>query len=52
MNNDNIIPVKIKKSNVSPLWFLTLIAGLLGGWLLYKSISEAGTTITIHFKAT
>lgn len=31
------------------IWLLPLIAALIGGWLAYKSFSEAGVKITITF---
>jgi len=37
------------KSKISPIWIVPLIALAIGGWLLFKSISEAGSRITIHF---
>ncbi|CAM3958405.1 MlaD family protein [Vibrio neonatus] len=41
---------KVKRSTgLSPLWALPIIALLLGGWLMYKSISESGQHIRIHF---
>ncbi|GAD81378.1 MlaD family protein [Vibrio ezurae] len=43
-------PPKVKRSTgLSPLWALPIIALLLGGWLMYKSISESGQHIRIHF---
>lgn len=40
----------IKQSNrISAIWFLPLLALILGAWLLYKHYANAGTDITIHF---
>ena len=38
-----------KKSELSLIWFLPLIAILVSGWLIYKSFSEKGEIITISF---
>ncbi len=42
-------PTIVKKRALSAIWFLPLLALLLGSWLLYKHFSDAGTQITIHF---
>ena len=41
--------VKPKKS-VSIVWIVPLVAILIGGWLVYKAITEKGPTITITFQ--
>ncbi len=38
-----------KKSELSLIWFLPLIAVLVSGWLIYKSFAEKGEIITISF---
>ncbi len=38
-----------KKSELSLIWFLPLIAVLVSSWLIYKSFSEKGEVITISF---
>jgi paraquat-inducible protein B len=38
-----------KKTELPLIWFLPLIAMLVSGWLIYKSISEKGPSITISF---
>ena len=40
-----------KKRGVSPIWILPAIALIIGAWLLYKAISEAGVEIVVHFKS-
>ncbi len=37
-----------KKSGISPIWILPILAICLGGWLLYKSYRDAGIDITLH----
>lgn len=39
-----------KKKNISPIWILPLIAMIIGGWLLYKGINDAGIDIVVEFK--
>lgn len=42
---------KIKtKSGLSVVWLIPLITALIGGWLIYKTLSEKGPQITITFK--
>jgi paraquat-inducible protein B len=38
-----------KKTELSLIWLLPLIALLVSGWLVYKALSEKGSTITIDF---
>ena len=40
-----------KKRRISIVWLVPLLALAVGGWLVYKAISEKGPTITITFKA-
>ncbi len=39
-----------KKSGISIVWIIPIVAALIGGWLTYKTISEKGPTVTITFK--
>jgi paraquat-inducible protein B len=42
--------VKTKKGfSFSIVWLVPLVAVLIGGWLVYKAVSEKGPTITIAF---
>ena len=45
-SHDAIISEK-KSTNI--IWLLPFIALLIGIWLIYKSIVEAGVEITLHF---
>ena len=38
-----------KKSELSFIWLLPIIAVLVSGWLIYKSFSEKGVVVTIDF---
>lgn len=41
---------KITKSrSISPIWFLPIVAALLGLWILSQNMINAATTIKIHF---
>lgn len=42
-------PVIEKKKGISLIWLLPLIALMIGGWLIYKKVSEAGIEINIAF---
>ncbi|CAM2945539.1 PqiB family protein [Vibrio rarus] len=49
-NHSTLPPPNVRRSTgLSPLWALPIIALLLGGWLIYKSINEAGQQVRIHF---
>ncbi len=37
-----------KRLNISPIWFLPILALCIGGWLLYTGYRDAGIEITIH----
>ncbi|GLS91322.1 paraquat-inducible protein B [Psychromonas marina] len=39
-----------KKSLISPIWFLPIVAALLGLWILFQNITHANTVIKIHFE--
>lgn len=38
-----------KSGRISIVWIIPVVAVLVGGWLLYKTISEQGPTLTITF---
>jgi len=42
--------ISTRRHQISIVWFVPLVALLIGGWLVYKTISEKGPTITISFK--
>lgn len=39
-----------KKAGISMVWLIPLITVLIGGWLIYKTVSEKGPQITIRFR--
>ena len=39
-----------KKKGISPIWILPVIALVVGGWLLYKGIQDAGIDIIVNFE--
>ena len=39
-----------KKSGPSLVWLIPLVTALIGGWLIFKTLSEKGPVITITFK--
>lgn len=43
-------PIVEKKTGISPVWILPLLALCVGGWLLYKSNQDIGVEITLHTK--
>ncbi len=42
--------VKARKHQLSLIWLVPVIAALIGGWLIYKTISEKGPEAIIIFK--
>ena len=40
-----------KKRHISIVWLVPLVALAIGGWLVYKAISEKGPTVAISFKS-
>jgi len=43
--------VQVRKRSFSIVWLVPLVAVIIGGWLVYKTLSEKGPTITITFKS-
>jgi paraquat-inducible protein B len=42
--------IRSGKRQISIVWLVPLVALLIGGWLIYKAISEKGPEITITFR--
>jgi paraquat-inducible protein B len=40
-----------RKRRLSIVWLVPLVALAIGGWLVYKALSEKGPTVTIAFKS-
>lgn len=51
-SNFNDVPEAVvhTKKHFSIVWLVPLVAVLIGGWLVYKAMSEKGPTITITFE--
>ncbi|MFA0411832.1 MlaD family protein, partial [Vibrio splendidus] len=54
MNNDNqsqtsYSPEVRKNKGISPLWILPILTVALAGWLVMKSIHDAGQRVQIYF---
>ena len=43
--------IRTQKRRISIVWLVPLVALAIGGWLVYKAISEKGPTVTITFKS-
>jgi len=43
--------VRSRKRRISIVWLVPLIAVLIGGWLVFKALSEKGPVITMTFKS-
>ncbi|MCG8378961.1 MAG: MlaD family protein, partial [Proteobacteria bacterium] len=43
-------PQVTKKAGPSIIWLIPLITVLVGGWLIFKTLSEQGPQVTISFK--
>lgn len=48
---DDALPEALvdRRSRISLIWLIPLVAALIGAWLAWKTYTEAGPTITIHF---
>ncbi len=42
-------PTVKKHRGISPIWILPFLALLIGGWLLFDSVKNAGIDIVVHF---
>ncbi|WP_372882254.1 MlaD family protein [Psychromonas sp.] len=40
----------VKSKGISPVWFLPIVAGLLGAWFVFQNITHEKATISIHFE--
>ncbi|WP_413698881.1 MlaD family protein [Psychromonas sp. KJ10-10] len=48
ISNTHASSVKIK--SISPIWFLPIVVAMLGFWILFQNVTNANTTINIHFQ--
>ncbi len=39
--------IETRKRGISVVWLVPLVAILIGGWLVYKALTEKGPVITI-----
>ena len=50
-DGDGPVEAEVKHGRrISPVWIIPLAAALIGGWLVYKTLSEQGPEITIAFE--
>jgi paraquat-inducible protein B len=42
--------VQARKRQLSMIWLIPVVAALIGGWLIYKTLSEKGPEVVIIFK--
>ena len=49
---ENTMPEAVvkKRSGISIVWIIPIVAAIIGAWVAYKSYSEIGPTITITFE--
>jgi paraquat-inducible protein B len=40
----------VKSRSISPIWFLPVVAAILGLWILFQNVTHANSTIKIHFE--
>ncbi len=43
--------IQYRRRQISLVWLVPVLAALIGGWLVYKAVSERGPVITITFKS-
>ena len=46
----SVAEVVEKRARLSIVWIFPIVAALLGGWLLYKTLAEAGIPIKVTFE--
>lgn len=46
----SLSPIVREKSGLSPIWLIPIITALLGGWLIYHSLTDQGPLVTITFR--
>lgn len=46
----SLSPVVREKSGLSPIWLIPIITALLGGWLIYHSLTDQGPLVTVTFR--
>ncbi|MEH6453933.1 MAG: MlaD family protein, partial [Psychromonas sp.] len=47
-NSDNRAQI-VKTRSISPVWFLPIVAAILGAWYLFENITQSNVQIKIHF---
>lgn len=48
--SENLPAALVYRRPVSLIWLVPLVAALIGGWLIYKTVTETGPTVTITFR--
>jgi paraquat-inducible protein B len=50
---DDEVPTAVvtHRRSISIVWLVPLVAALVGGWLVYRAITERGVSITIQFES-
>ncbi len=43
-------PLVKKRTRISPIWILPVVALVIGGWLIFKGVKDAGINIIVHFE--
>lgn len=51
-NNKMTQPLINKRRYFSPIWLLPMVAALMGAWLMFQSIENKGSEISIYFSQT
>jgi paraquat-inducible protein B len=46
----NLSPVVREKRGLSPIWLIPILTALLGGWLIFHSLSNQGPLVTMTFR--
>lgn len=46
----SLSPVVRERSGLSPIWLIPIMTALLGGWLIYHSLTDQGPLVTITFR--
>lgn len=50
LESEQLPAALVYRHSVSLIWLVPLVAALIGGWLIYKTVTETGPRITITFR--
>ncbi len=49
--SENLPVAAVSRRALSLIWLVPVVAALIGGWLIFKTVTETGPTVTISFRS-